>query len=200
MGGGPDVHSAWLGKLMWNREEASKPAPPVQPTQASGAATAPKSTRSSEREPGNIGKSVVIKGELSGSEDLTIEGQVEGSIELEQHVLTIGPNARIRAEVSAKAVVVLGEVMGDIKATERVAIRDSGTVSGDIVAPKVAIAEGASFRGGIDMQVTVAAPSGPGEVTELSPQGQEVRSSSQRLQAEAAAQTETGRSPAASRH
>ena len=184
---------------MWNREVANKPSPPVQPAQASGAATAPKPTRPSEREPGNIGKSVVIKGELSGSEDLTIEGQVEGSIELEQHVLTIGPNARIRAEVSAKAVVVLGEVMGDIKATEKVAIRDSGAVSGDIVAPKVAIAEGARFRGGIDMQATVATPSGSGEVPELSPQGQ-VRSSSQGLQAKAAAQTTTDTSPAVSRH
>ena len=141
----------------------------------------------------------MIKGELSGSEDLTIEGQVEGSIELEQHVLTIGPNARIRAEVSAKAVVVLGEVMGDIKATEKVAIRDSGAVSGDIVAPKVAIAEGARFRGGLDMQAAVVAPSGAGEVTELSPQAQ-VRPSSQRLQAKAATQTETGTSPVASRN
>ena len=199
MGRGPDVVVAWRGKLMWNREVANKPSPLVQPSQASAAATAPKPTRPSEREPDNIGKSVVIKGELSGSEDLTIEGQVEGSIELEQHVLTIGPNARIRAEVSAKAVVVLGEVTGDIKATEKVAIRDSGAVSGDIVAPKVAIAEGARFRGGIDMQAAVAVPSGSGDVPELSPQGQ-VRSSSQRIQTNAAGQKETATSPAASRH
>ena len=184
---------------MWNREVGSKPSPPVQPAEASGVAAAPKPRRPSDREPDNIGKSVVIKGELSGSEDLTIEGQVEGSIELEQHVLTIGPNARIRAEVSAKAVVVLGEVLGDIKATEKVAIRDSGAVSGDIVAPKVAIAEGARFRGGIDMQPTAASPSGPGKPPEQSPQGR-VHSASQRLQAKAAGQAETSTSPEVPRH
>jgi cytoskeletal protein CcmA (bactofilin family) len=100
----------------------------------------------------NIGKSVVIKGELSGSEDLTIEGQVEGKIELRQNILTIGPNARIKAQVFAKGVVILGEITGNVTATEKVDIRDNGSVDGDIAAPRVAIAEGAHFRGSIDMQ------------------------------------------------
>jgi cytoskeletal protein CcmA (bactofilin family) len=100
----------------------------------------------------NIGKSVVIKGELNGSEDLTIEGQVEGKIELRQNILTIGPNGRIKAQVFAKAVVVQGHVTGDITATERVDIRDNGSVDGDLVSPRVAIADGAHFRGSIDMQ------------------------------------------------
>jgi cytoskeletal protein CcmA (bactofilin family) len=100
----------------------------------------------------NIGKSVVIKGDLSGSEDLTIEGQVEGKIELRQNVLTIGPNGKIKAQVFAKAVVVQGEVQGNITATERVDIRDNGSVDGDLSAPRVAIADGAHFRGSIDMQ------------------------------------------------
>jgi cytoskeletal protein CcmA (bactofilin family) len=100
----------------------------------------------------NIGKSVIIKGELSGSEDLTIEGQVEGKIELRQNVLTIGANGRIKAQVFAKAVVVQGHVTGDITATERVDIRDAGSVDGDLVSPRVAIADGAHFRGSIDMQ------------------------------------------------
>ncbi len=100
----------------------------------------------------NIGKSVVIKGELTGSEDLTIEGQVEGKIELKQNVLTIGPNGRIKAQVLAKVVVVQGDVHGDITATERVDIRDNGSVDGDVSAPRVAIADGAHFRGSIDMQ------------------------------------------------
>ena len=99
----------------------------------------------------NIGKSVVIKGELSGSEDLTIEGQVEGKIELNNNVLTIGTNAKIKAQVFAKTVVVLGEVSGNITASEKVDIRDNGSVDGDITSPKVAIAEGAHFRGAIDM-------------------------------------------------
>ena len=100
----------------------------------------------------NIGKSVIIKGELSGSEDLTIEGQVEGKIELRENVLTIGPNGKIRAEVFAKAVIVLGEVAGNVTASEKVDIRDNGSVDGDIVSPRVAIAEGAHFRGSVDMQ------------------------------------------------
>ena len=87
----------------------------------------------------NIGKSVVIKGELNGSEDLTIEGQVEGKIELRQNILTIGPNGRIKAQVFAKAVIILGEVTGNVTATEKVDIRDNGSVDGDIASPRVAI-------------------------------------------------------------
>ena len=107
----------------------------------------------------NIGKSVVIKGELNGSEDLTIEGQVEGKIELRQNVLTIGPNGKIKAQVFAKSVIILGEVTGNVTATEKVDIRDNGSVDGDITAPRVAIAEGAHFRGSIDMQ-RAGAPKG----------------------------------------
>jgi cytoskeletal protein CcmA (bactofilin family) len=100
----------------------------------------------------NIGKSVIIKGELSGSEDLTIEGHVEGRIELKGNVLTIGPNGRIKAEIFAKSIVVQGEVHGNITASERADIRDNGSVDGDLSAPRIAIAEGAHFRGSIDMQ------------------------------------------------
>ena len=110
----------------------------------------------------NIGKSVVIKGELSASEDLTIEGQVEGKVDLRQNTLTIGTNARITAQVSAKVVIVMGHVHGNISATEKVDIRDNGSVDGDLSAPRVAIAEGAHFRGSIDMQqakgTTASAP------------------------------------------
>jgi cytoskeletal protein CcmA (bactofilin family) len=105
-----------------------------------------------ERDIVNIGKSVVIKGELNGSEDLTIEGHVEGTIQLRDHVLTIGPNGRIKAQVFAKSVIVLGEVTGNVTASDKVDIRDNGSVDGDIVAPRVAIAEGAHFRGSVDMQ------------------------------------------------
>jgi cytoskeletal protein CcmA (bactofilin family) len=105
-----------------------------------------------ERGTALIGRSVVIKGELDGSEDLTIEGHVEGKIELRDHTLTVGPNGRIKAQVFAKAVIVLGELVGNINASEKVDIRDNGSVDGDIVAPRVAIAEGAHFRGSVDMQ------------------------------------------------
>lgn len=109
----------------------------------------------------NIGKSVVIKGELNGSEDLTIEGQVEGTIQLRDHVLTIGANGKIKAQVFAKAVIIQGEVVGNVTASERVEIKDNGSVDGDIVSPRVAIAEGAHFRGSVDMQ-RKGAPGAPG--------------------------------------
>jgi cytoskeletal protein CcmA (bactofilin family) len=95
---------------------------------------------------------------LNGSEDLTIEGHVEGKIELRDHVLTIGPNGKIKAELNAKAIVVLGEVIGNVTATEKVDIRENGSVEGDITAPRVAIAEGAHFRGSVDMQNKGAKP------------------------------------------
>jgi cytoskeletal protein CcmA (bactofilin family) len=154
---------------MWKRDEAVKPTnqaatPAPAPTIVPASVAAPLAeSRRIERDLVNIGKSVVIKGELSGSEDLTIEGHVEGKIELKDNVLTIGPNGRIKAAVFAKAVIVLGEVNGNIAASEKVDIRDGGSVDGDIVSPKVAIAEGAHFRGSVDMQKKAGAPAQPGK-------------------------------------
>ncbi len=122
-----------------------------------------------EHETANIGKSVVIKGELDGSEDLTVDGQVEGKIELRDHTLTIGANGRIKAQVFAKSVVVLGELIGNINAAEKVDIREDGSVDGDIVAPRIAIAEGAHFRGSIDMQRKGQAPDRPPAGVALTP-------------------------------
>jgi cytoskeletal protein CcmA (bactofilin family) len=151
---------------MWKRDEPAKPnvpATPAAPQTATPASTpeplrqnVSQAPRGPERATVNIGKSVVIKGELNGSEDLTIEGQVEGKIELRQNVLTIGSNGRIKAQVFAKSVVIFGEVIGNVTASEKVDIRDNGSVDGDIAAPRVAIAEGAHFRGSIDMQRTGA--------------------------------------------
>ena len=99
-----------------------------------------------------IGQSVVIKGELAASEDLTTEGRIEGKIALQQHVVTIGRSATVRGQVVAREVIILGHVVGDINATDKVIIRESGNVEGDVVSPIVAIADGAHFRGRIDMQ------------------------------------------------
>ena len=150
---------------MWKRDEAVKPTgsapsgptlptPSAAPPAAETARPPPNTSHDHrlERSTVNIGKSVVIKGELNGSEDLTIEGQVEGKIELRQNVLTIGPNGKIKAQLFAKSVIILGEVTGNVTATEKVDIRDNGSVDGDIASPRVAIAEGAHFRGSIDMQ------------------------------------------------
>jgi cytoskeletal protein CcmA (bactofilin family) len=127
----------------------------------------------------NIGKSVVIKGELNGSEDLTIEGHVEGTIQLREHVLTIGPNGRIKAQVFAKSVIVLGEVTGNVTASDKVDIRDNGSVDGDIISPRVAIAEGAHFRGSVDMQRKGAAPAQATQATQPAPAAQTVQQAAQ---------------------
>ena len=151
---------------MWKRDEAVRPAPgqPMAaplgstPMTAGAPGSRAETSHNVEKDIVNIGKSVVIKGELNGSEDLTIEGHVEGTIQLRDHVLTIGPNGKIKAQVFAKAVIVLGEVTGNVTASDKVDIRDNGSVDGDIVSPRVAIAEGAHFRGSVDMQRQGAAP------------------------------------------
>ena len=150
---------------MWKRDDAVKPAPPGggpaaagtgQNTQNSAIYSPPEPARSSdaargmEKGPVNIGKSVVIKGELTGSEDLTIEGHVEGKIELRQNVLTIGPNGRIKAQVFAKSVVILGEVTGNVTATSVVDLRATGSVDGDITTPRLVMADGAIIKGKVD--------------------------------------------------
>jgi cytoskeletal protein CcmA (bactofilin family) len=155
---------------MWKRDESVKPtgqpatpAAAAAPTQQASAPVPQPDSRRMGHEMVHIGKSVIIKGELAGSEDLTIEGHVEGKIELKDHVLTIGPNGKIKAQVFAKAVIVLGEVTGNVSASEKVDIRDGGSVDGDIISPRVAIAEGAHFRGSVDMQrkASAAQPQAP---------------------------------------
>lgn len=167
---------------MWKRDEAVRsPAGREGAAPVSGVANAPAAAGVGQRPEGqakgqnerdivNIGKSVVIKGELNGSEDLTIEGHVDGKIELRDHVLTIGPNGKIKAQVFAKSVIVLGEVTGNVSATEKVDIRENGSVEGDIVAPRVAIAEGAHFRGSVDMQRTGKPASGPRPAADAKPE------------------------------
>lgn len=98
-----------------------------------------------------IGKSICIKGELSGNEDLTIEGTVEGKIELKDHNLVVGATGRIQAEIHAKAVTIQGEVQGNVHAEDRIELATSGTVKGDLVAPRIVISDGARFKGTVDM-------------------------------------------------
>ncbi len=100
----------------------------------------------------HIGKSVVIKGELSGSEDLYVDGQVEGTIELRNNNLIVGPNGNVKANVSAKGVVVQGKVDGTLSATERVELRKSAVVNGDVITQRISMEEGAFFKGKIDIQ------------------------------------------------
>ena len=147
---------------MWKRDEVVRSpddGADVEEHPLAGLASSGGSRRSSggdrpvSRDVVNIGKSVIIKGELSGSENLTIEGQFEGKIQLRDNTLTVGPNGKIKADLLfAKSVDILGRVSGKITAVDIVSIREKGAVDGDITAPRIAIADGAHFRGSVEMR------------------------------------------------
>jgi len=99
----------------------------------------------------NIGKSITLKGDLSGNEDLVIEGHIEGRVDLPSNQLTIGANGSCSAEVHAKTVIVIGKVNGNVIATERIEIQATGLVNGDVSAPKLIVLEGAVVNGSIEM-------------------------------------------------
>lgn len=111
-----------------------------------------KSADSFRADVAHIGKSVLVKGELSGSEDLYLDGEVEGSIDLQEHSLTIGPHGRVRANVKARDVVVHGKVDGNIHGTERVELKRSAVLVGDISTQRIVIEDGAFFKGAIDIK------------------------------------------------
>lgn len=146
---------------MWKPSKPDDPKPSTIPAPAplSNNMSAPKETRpvdtprfpEARAELAHIGKSVMIKGELSGSEDLYLDGEVEGTIDLRSHSLTVGPNGRVRANTQAKQVVIHGKVNGNIQA-DRVELTKSALVSGDIITQRVVIEDGAFFKGAIDVQ------------------------------------------------
>ncbi len=113
-----------------------------------------------------IGKSVIIRGELSGNEDLYIDGDVEGTVTLPESRLTIGPNARVRADLSVRDVIVFGQLTGNIQATGRVDLRQSAVVKGDILAGRLSIEESAVLAGRVELKITseVPKPSTPAAV------------------------------------
>ncbi len=98
-----------------------------------------------------LGRTVVVKGELSAGEDLLIDGQFEGNINLDDHCLTVGTEGRVKAEIHARQVIILGSITGNLTAREKIEIRRTGHVVGDLVAATVAIEEGAYFKGSIDI-------------------------------------------------
>lgn len=112
----------------------------------------------------NIGKSIAIKGDLTGNEDMVVEGSVEGSIDLPNNQLTIGADGSIHAEIHAKSVIVIGHVVGNIQGIERVEIQGTGRVEGNVIAPKLVVAEGAQINGTIHMtgsEATAGKPHSP---------------------------------------
>jgi cytoskeletal protein CcmA (bactofilin family) len=148
---------------MWKSRPDEKPAgnpneatPAVANTAVASAAPrpviAPKVPENFRAEMAHIGKSVLIKGELSGSEDLYLDGEVEGSIELKQHSLTIGPHGKVRANLHAREVIVHGKVDGNISGDERVELKKSAILAGDVTTQRIVIEDGAFFKGSIDIQ------------------------------------------------
>jgi len=100
----------------------------------------------------DLGQSVSIKGELSGSEDMTLYGHMEGRVSLPDHMLTVGPQAAVKADIAARTVVVKGTVTGNVTAAERLEIQSNGSVLGDVVSPRLVIADGGSLQGKVEMQ------------------------------------------------
>jgi cytoskeletal protein CcmA (bactofilin family) len=146
--------SLFSGKGKDDEPRATTPGFPPAPQ-------APRPDRSGERDQpapigkregmANIGKSISIKGDLTGNEDLVIEGKVEGKVELPSNQVTVGANGVVKAEVSAKSVVVVGRVAGNVKGSERIEIQATGIVEGDVAAPRLVVAEGAVVNGSITM-------------------------------------------------
>ena len=133
---------------MWNEEESrSGGGTAGQPTVTPGG---PRANEAKEIRLANVGISVFVKGDLAASEDLMVDGRVEGRIDLPDHALTIGPNANIQAEIIAKVVTVFGAVVGGITAHDRVDIRRGGSLDGNLSCTRIAIQDGAHFCGKVD--------------------------------------------------
>lgn len=125
---------------------------PAAPASEPSPVTAPRNAMLNTAEQATIGKSLVIKGEVTGSESLYIDGRVEGSINLSGNRVTVGRNGVVSANISAREIVVLGKVRGNLNATDRVDIRNEGSLTGDVVAQRISIEDGAFFKGGIDIR------------------------------------------------
>ncbi|MGZ4732826.1 MAG: polymer-forming cytoskeletal protein [Terriglobales bacterium] len=142
--------------------EPERPAAPAPTTTsaASEPAPAPRPVATTTADQATIGKSLVIKGEVTGSESLYIDGRVEGSINLSGNRVTVGRNGVVSANINAREIVVLGKVRGNLTASDRVDIRSDGSLTGDVVAARISIEDGAFFKGGIDIRKAGQKPNG----------------------------------------
>jgi cytoskeletal protein CcmA (bactofilin family) len=144
---------------MWGRKEPEEPTKPAEPVKREAATTKPEPAVPAAPSKGAvvnpqravIGPSISVKGELIGDEDLVVEGKVEGVVRLKQHHLVIGTSAEIDATLEAKSIRIEGQVRGDVVATERVELAAGSALTGDITAPRMVIADGARFKGSVDM-------------------------------------------------
>lgn len=139
---------------MWKKDDETRtPGTPTPDAAVTGTPVErPKRLSSpASGEPATIGRSITIRGDVTGDEDLHIQGRIEGTIDLKQHNVTVGPEGRVKASLKGRTVTVEGEVEGDIRGQEQVALRASSKVTGDIVSPRVVLEDGATFLGSIDM-------------------------------------------------
>jgi cytoskeletal protein CcmA (bactofilin family) len=132
---------------MWNKREEEPARPSSVPL-----GTVPPPSGAERREAAGIGPSIAIVGDVTGEEDLTILGRVEGKIDLPKHSVTIGQGARVKADIHAKAVSVAGEVHGNLVASEQILIRKTATMLGNLTAPRVGLEDGCCFRGSVEME------------------------------------------------
>ena len=139
---------------MWKKNEMQYPGTPEQPHPATPAHNPVEQLR----ERAIIGSSIFIKGEIAGEEDLVVQGQVEGRIELKQHNVTIGKNGRVKADIVGKVISIEGEVHGNITGDEKIVVRASGVLHGNVSAPRVTLEDGAKFKGSIDMDSRIEKP------------------------------------------
>lgn len=134
---------------MWNKREDE----PIRPPSAApSTAPSPSPSGAERREAAGIGSSITIIGDVTGDEDLTILGRVEGKIDLPKNSVTIGQGGRVKADVHAKAVSVAGEVHGNLVASEQIVIRKTATMLGNLTAPRVGLEDGCCFRGSVEME------------------------------------------------
>lgn len=134
-------------------EPEQRPVMSTPPAPAMGEPAAPRPvSTTTTADQATIGKSLVIKGEVTGSESLYIDGRVEGSINLAGNRVTVGRNGVVAANINAREIVVLGKVRGNLTASDRVDIRSDGSLTGDVVAARISIEDGAFFKGGIDIR------------------------------------------------
>lgn len=145
--------------MAWNKRDDQPNAPEPAPTAPRPVSTAPVTSspgpspeprRSSDR--ATIGPSIIIKGDLSGGEDLVIEGRVEGKVDLKQHNVTVGRSGRVKADIFGKVITIEGEVDGNVFAQEQAILRQAGAIRGNITAPRVILEDGSRFKGSIDME------------------------------------------------
>jgi cytoskeletal protein CcmA (bactofilin family) len=156
-------HHRELGGNVWKKDEEQ----PVRPTVATAPSPEPVRAPAQRSSHATIGPSIVIRGEVSGNEDLVIQGRIDGAVELDLHSVTVGGGGRVKANITGRVITIEGDVEGDLSAEEQIILRGSAKVLGDLKAPRVVLEDGASFRGLVDMgappkEVTKAAGSGTG--------------------------------------